>query len=228
MYMIGIVAHTSRAQAAHQLMADTHAAYMNIDNGTLGCTGNHRKVWQWLADHNPNPWSVILEDDAIPCDGFKEQLTQALTHAPTPLVSLYLGTGHPRAQQPHIFHTLNTTTAHYLTTPSTFHAVALALHTGLITDMLTHTQHARTAIDKTISTWASLHNPPIHTTYTLPSLIDHTDGPTTTTHARRNSQPRKAWQHGTRTTWDGSTTCLNPAPPQQEATAADTKHYANK
>lgn len=208
MYLIGIVAHTSRAQAAHQLMHNTHAAYMNIDNGTLGCTINHRKVWAWLAQHNPHPWSVVLEDDAQLCDDFTNQLQQALTTAPTPLVSLYLGTSHPRAQQPHIQHTLTTTDTHHITAPSTFHAVALAIHTGLLPDMLNHLAHATTAIDKSISTWASLHNPAIHTTYTNPSLIDHADGPTTTTHARPHSNPRKAWRHGTRTQWDTSTTPL--------------------
>jgi hypothetical protein len=45
-------------------METVGAAYISIDNGTLGCEGNHRKVWQWLNDHATTKWVVVLEDDA--------------------------------------------------------------------------------------------------------------------------------------------------------------------
>ena len=54
--MIGIVAHTKRATAAHTLQDQTHAAYVTIDNGELGCRGNHLKAWNWLEKHaGPDP-----------------------------------------------------------------------------------------------------------------------------------------------------------------------------
>ena len=74
-YAIGIVAHVERAQRAHDLMDSVGAAYASLDNGILGCNGNHRKVWRHLAERFSAHvgYLVVLEDDAVPVEGFAEQ-----------------------------------------------------------------------------------------------------------------------------------------------------------
>jgi hypothetical protein len=46
--------------------------------------------------------SPVLEDDAVPVDGWRERVAAAWAVAPTPLASLYLGTWHPRYTQARI------------------------------------------------------------------------------------------------------------------------------
>ena len=56
---------------------------------------------------------IILEDDCVPVDGFRDQMAAAISaaprchykdgnHCPAPIVSAYLGTGYPRYWQPGI------------------------------------------------------------------------------------------------------------------------------
>ncbi|AGS82299.1 glycosyltransferase [Mycobacterium phage Bobi] len=194
-FAIGIVAHTTRAEQAHQLMETVGAAYMNIDNGALGCENNHRKVWQHLTRHNTN-WLVVLEDDAIPCNNFRDQLHAALTAAPTPVVSLYLGRERPREYQQRIAKATDTT-AHWLTCRRLLHAVGTAIHTDLVPHMLNNLPNGK-PIDEAITTWARRAGHTI--AYTWPSLIDHADTPSLT--GRRGPAPgRVAWRHGDRDQW---------------------------
>ncbi|QGH79237.1 glycosyltransferase [Mycobacterium phage Flathead] len=194
-FAIGIVAHTTRAEQAHQLMETVGAAYMNIDNGALGCENNHRKVWQHLTRHNTN-WLVVLEDDAIPCNNFRDQLHAALTAAPTPVVSLYLGRERPREYQQRIAKATDTT-AHWLTCRRLLHAVGTAIHTDLVPHMLNNLPNGK-PIDEAITTWARHQSHTI--AYTWPSLVDHADEPSLT--GRRGpATGRVAWRHGGRDWW---------------------------
>lgn len=203
--MIGIVAHTQRAQQAHTLMTTVGAAYMSIDDGTLGGKANHIRVWQWLAQHSTDTYSVVLEDDAIPCERFREQATLALAKAPTDVVSLYLGTGHPRSPQPAIAKAIQWaqhSPACWITAHELHHAVGTAIRTDLITDMLTYITPLNRPIDQAVTSWATRKHHPRSIAYTAPSLIDHEDGDTVVTTRRRiQSKPRKAWWVGTRDTW---------------------------
>lgn len=221
---IAIVAHTKRAEQAHQLMETVGAQYMAMDNGTYGCNNNHIRCWQYLAKQ-PTQWGLTLEDDAIVEDHFTEQIHQALANTPAPVVSLYLGTSRPvwyqprRARtaqplQPLIGQAITTAEqqdASYITSRLLFHAVAVAIRTDLIASMLEHTATSRRPIDFAISDWCERHNHAV--AYTMPSLCDHRDEPPVTQHPDRQprNKPRKAWRHGTRTTWTGRTVLLQPS-----------------
>lgn len=212
MTRIAIVAHTERAQQAHQLMTDVGAAYMSIDDGTLGCKRNHMKAWQWLADHPCDGYSVVLEDDAQPCEGFTEQLTLALAKAPADVVSLYLGTGHPRRPQPAIAKAIQYaqhSPACWIVTNELHHAVGVAIRTNLIAEMLDYITPLNRPIDQAITSWTTRKHHNRDVAYTAPSLVDHHDGPTVVISRRRvQSKPRKAWWHGTRDTWTTHSTPL--------------------
>ena len=201
---IGVVAHTARAEQAHLLMESVGAVYMSVDNGTLGCERNHHKTWKWLTEHNHSDWVVVLEDDAIPVDGFAGQLHTALENAPTPIVSLYLG----RKRPPHWQNAIekattkaNETGACWITARQLLHAVGVAVRTELLTDMLDVTMRSVRPWDYRIGEYSRHIDEQVG--YTWPSLLEHADGETVTKHEdRQNRIPgRKAWWTGTREVW---------------------------
>lgn len=198
--MIGIVGHVDRLAMVQELAGQTGAECVSIDDGTLGCERNHLKVWQHLADHNTDEWSIVLEDDAIPCTNFRDQLEQALAAAPAPIVSLYLGTGHPVHWQPRIAQAIESAgNANWLTHHKLLHAVGVATRTDLLPLSLNTNG---VPIDSAISNWAVQQGHQV--AYTLPSLVDHTDITSVITKRHNNrarTNPRKAWRHGTRDQW---------------------------
>ncbi|MCG7592401.1 glycosyltransferase family 2 protein [Mycobacterium sp. PSTR-4-N] len=206
---IAIVAHEARRRAAVQLADDTRALGVSIDDGTLGCEGNHRRVWDWHTDAGPcHDWAVTLEDDAQPAPGFRDQLAAALAVAPAPIVSLYLGTGYPPLWQPRIRKALDgvDVATSWLTADSLLHAVAVAIRTDLLDTLELQPGYAP---DYAITRWARRHGHPI--AYTVPSLVDHADTePVTTVRYDRltRHKPRKAWVHGTRAIWTAHTAAL--------------------
>jgi GR25 family glycosyltransferase involved in LPS biosynthesis len=203
-HTIGIVAHTARTEQAMRLADQVEAAFVSVDDGTLGCENNHRKVWQWMADNATTQWSVVLEDDAKPVNDFRRQLDEALDNAPTPIVSLYLG----RKRPPHVQDFIRQATiqadqqdACYVTATALFHAVGVAIRTDLVQPMLNATTSVAPPWDYTIGTWALAEHHTI--TYLWPSLLDHADQDTLIAHPDKlpRAKGRTAWRTGTRTNW---------------------------
>jgi len=201
---IGIVAHTARLTQAEALANLVDTDYMSVDDGTLGCEGNHRKVWSKLAGSG-DPFVCVLEDDAQPVDDFRAQLEQVLAAARTPIVGLYLG--HPQ-------HWTNHTTlkrrllqagaradkqdACFITTNELIHGVGIAIRTNLIPSMLNY--QSDRPFDYRIRNWARHNNHTISLAW--PSLLDHADGPSLITHPDGYQRgERKAWRAGTREHW---------------------------
>jgi hypothetical protein len=210
MYRLGVVAHTSRTAQALLLQDRADAARLFIDDGTLGCERNHHRVWEWLAGETTD-WAVVLEDDAIITDSFRQQLDMVLTAAPTPIVSLYRGHNvNNRAFETNgLLATgrADTENAHWVTAPHLLHAVGVAIRTELVPDMLTHIGPLpdKFPIDERISHWAKTVKQQI--SYCHPSIVDHADGATAIlTHHRRDKLPRPAgrvaYQYGTRDMWN--------------------------
>jgi hypothetical protein len=198
--VVGVIAHHKRAEQAWQLAETVGASYVSVDDGSLGAEANHRRVWDRLANnHAGAEFCVALEDDAQPVDNFGDQLDKALAAAPCDVVSLYLGSGHPIHWQPRI-QTALTADAHWLTCDHLFHAVAVAIRTELLPLRL----DSRRPIDEAISRWCRTHRHSI--AYTVPSLVDHADGPPLITHRADGTtrhRPRRAWRLGTRDLWTG-------------------------
>jgi GR25 family glycosyltransferase involved in LPS biosynthesis len=205
--MIGIVAHTKRANQTHILMDQVQAAYTNIDDGTLGCDDNHRHVWQWLLQHTTNEWCIVLEDDALPVEGFIAQAEQALSVAPSPVISFYLGRHHipeleweQRKQQ--AIARADQADAHFITSNHLLHAVAVAVRTDHIAPMLRHLNTLPILpIDEAITHW--IQNTGQDVSYTWPSLADHADQPTLFRHRDKLPRPpgRIAYRTGGHNTW---------------------------
>jgi GR25 family glycosyltransferase involved in LPS biosynthesis len=213
-FTIGVVAHEKRITEAKNLYDKVGADVLMVDDKQqhLGCDANHRRTWHALTTTQAE-WLVVLEDDAQPIPGFRNQLQQALAVAPTHIISLYLGRQYPSHWQPAIARTTteaNQTHAHWITTDAAIHAVGLAIHTTLVPHMLQH-QRTHLPIDQAITKWAQQHNHPI--AYTWPSLINHADLPTLVRHPDgiTRTQGRIAWQVGSRDQWNNSSVnMINP------------------
>ena len=209
-FTIGVVAHVQRRDMANQLATLVNATYISIDDGTLGF-GNHRRVWSLVADEHKD-WAVVLEDDAMPVINFTHQLDAALTHAPTPIVSLYLGSDDRTT--PAITDAVAKAKANdaaYILGRQVRHAVALAIRTQHVPSMLTYVTRRRyLPIDDAINAWQAQH---LNTTvaYTAPSLVDHRDTPTVITRHRDGkprTTPRTAFHVGTRHDWTTGTVTI--------------------
>lgn len=206
--MIGIVAHIDRSDHARALAESVNADYVNVDDGTLGCNGNHKHVWARLAKDASSDWLIVLEDDAVPVDDFLAQAEAALRQAPTPVVSFYLGRHHiatldiEHDKQQAIVKAV-AGDAHWITGRDLHHAVAIAVRSAYAQSMLHHVNSLPDffPIDEAIGHWAR--NNGIDISYTWPSLVDHADMPTLFRHHDKLPRPpgRVAYSIGTRTTW---------------------------
>lgn len=209
---IAIVAHIKRFHEARMLRKIVGAQCVSWDYGNLGSRANHLSAWTALADID-SKWSLVLEDDALPVKDFRQNVAKALAVAPTPVVSLYLGTGYPIHWQPRIERALNKADkrdAHWLISRSLIHAVAVAVRTDQLPGMLDSLQCSDNPIDESITTWAVKRFGVKAVSYTVPSLCDHNDGPTLMRHAdrRRRTMARTAWRRGYRDQWNSETVVL--------------------
>lgn len=201
-----IVGHHQRTQQAQNLSAQLGGCPIALDDGTIGQGTNHDRAWV-LATTTPADYCCVLEDDAIPVTNFHQQTQAALAVAPTPIISLYLGRTRPPQYQPAIQGALTLDTD-WITARHLFHAVAVAIRSDLVGDMLSNLECASVPADDRIGHWAQKRN--LLVSYTNPSLVEHDDGPTLIAHA--DGQPRvvgrRAWRAGTRFRWSGSTTAI--------------------
>jgi hypothetical protein len=221
MITTAIVGHIDRVKLISKLIYTAEPTYLTIDDGQRGHFVNHMRAWTCLARANRSEWSVVLEDDALPVQCFKDQLQQALSVAPSPVVSLYLGTDRPRDIQPAIRARIREgVESCWITAQRMLHAVGIAIRTELIPGMLEHITQPPAVfmpIDNAIGCWANSEG--IDVAYTWPSLVDHADVETVIDmhddgHSRAKwiegehgmpiLQQRRAWNVGIRARWDSS------------------------
>lgn len=198
-----VVGHEQRLDAATDL-ARYLEGVVTIDDGSHGPDANHLKAWDMTATLD-SEWAAVLEDDAVPVDGFLQQAESALTSAPADVVSFYLGRGKPKWWQPHIPAALasaDAARAHWILSNHVLHAVAIAMRVELREDWLDWAPRRTDPIDQRMGKWCQARG---HTVaYCVPGLVDHADGPTLVTHrdGKPRDMPRVAWRTGTREHWN--------------------------
>jgi hypothetical protein len=177
---IGVMAHISRVEAANALLAKIAGDLMVIDHGEPSVAGenaNGNLAWRGLSGSGAE-WAIVLQDDALPIEGFREYAEQALKLAPETAVSFYVGTGRPLAAQ--VSHTLQLADQHgatWLEADELYWGVAVAMPVTELpgyldwSDRITHLRY-----DSRIGNWFHRSGRPIR--YTWPSLVDHADGQT--------------------------------------------------
>lgn len=202
---IGIVAHVDRTKKAWDLFKKVNATYISIDDGKLGCTGNHIEVLTWLrAMFDEDEWFIVLEDDSQPCQDFVSQAKMALMTTNAGIVSFYLGRSYPIQWQNTIERAIALSdNASWITSQHLLHAVGYAVNISVVDDLLDNLDPtARTPVDEQISVYCR--NNDVHVGYTQPSLVDHEDSPSVIgTHPDGVPRllPRKAWTFGAREVW---------------------------
>lgn len=205
---IGVVAHHSRIFKAYNLFRQIEADYISIDQ-KLGCDLNHQKVWQTTALlAQPDEWIIVIEDDAIPVDHFRDKAAAALDHTPDGIdvVSFYLGRLNPAGWQPYMETAVaqaDRADASWITSNTTLHGVCLAIRgPRLVESMLSTAVTLVRPIDERITMWCRRFGH--DTAYSHPSIVQHSDlDPCITT--RYDKRPREkgrvAWRFGDRETW---------------------------
>jgi hypothetical protein len=150
---------------------------------------------------------MVLEDDAVPVPNLGYHLGQALFYAPSPVVSLYLGTGRPQFIQP------KATRATSLGRPwivhsRLLHCVAVVVRSDLIHDMHHVAREAAGSaaakpIDEAITEWTKGRMLPV--AYTNPSLVEHADQARVAHHDWPDPAPipRQAHRFGIPESWSG-------------------------
>ena len=204
---IGVVAHPSRMTMANRLAEQVSAEAVSWDVMDQGCEATHLRLWGYLAE-SPSPYVVILEDDAQPCEHFRDQLGKVLSHAPSPIVSLYLGRGRPDQWQLPIS-SIIATEACFITSDTLLSTVGYAVRTELLPLMLHSVPLSvdRLELPEAITRWAKRRKHTI--SYARPSIVQHRDvPPVIATEDRHDGQERtelrQAWLFGERRSWDSS------------------------
>lgn len=223
---IGIVAHHSRKRRAESLAKILDAEVVAMDSdGKLGAGRNHERCYEWLAEAT-EPWSLILEDDAVPVKNFRFQAARALSSSPTDILSLYLGRNRPPHWQPSIARVIGGD-HHYLVASELLHHVAVAIRTPMIPALLAHLRNdtaytrGKLPIDEAVGRFARTGKIPIG--YVHPSLVNHdaTLPTAITTHVSQHPHetgrrsvkaPRQAWAFGVRRQWSGGSVATIPDP----------------
>ncbi len=226
---IAIVAHPDRKEWVSLLADITRPEVICWDTDGRGCERNHLAAWHWLAEStaaDPNAhWGVVLEDDTRVVPDFLHQLRQVLHFAPTPIVSLYLGRGHPHGGTTDWQNRIAAKIAapvSFLTADALLSAQGYAIAAPLIPEMIASITprvkpHRKatipTPIDEAISQWAARRPQPLLISHSRPSIVDHRDeAPLITT--RKDGQPRTlprtAWLFDSREEWDSTAEYLAP------------------
>lgn len=195
---IGVVADFRRGDMGERLADQVGADHLNVDHTMRGCTWNHAQVWRMHADR-PADWNLNLEDDALPVDGFREQLADALSFAPAPIVSLYLGRGYIEdARTGPLLTRADLLGANWIVSQGRIlHAVALAVRGDLLGSLIDNLPSGNQPIDRSLSLWARRGGHRV--AYAWPCLVDHDDGKSLVTRYRRAE--RRAWRTGVRDDW---------------------------
>ena len=202
---IGIVAHEKRYRHAAKLADRIEAEAISVDDGTLGCEANHRRLWSWLRS-SPSRWALILEDDVTVAPALRFQLNQILAKSLPSIISLYLGRGRPPHYQPAILSAITSLPGPdtcFLTAKDLLSAQGYLVPTSFLPVLLDGTDDGPVPIDEQISAVARAHTLPVH--YTWPSLVEHRADMDPVITDRHDGQPRTerrvAWRFGGRPSW---------------------------
>jgi hypothetical protein len=148
-------------------------------------------------------WTVVVQDDALLVDGFREQVPAALVHAPQTGVSFYFGAGRPEAGVTrYVAARAEKRGASWIEWDRLAWGVAVAMPTAAVEDFLAWGAGSTERYDRRIGEFWREQRRPIR--YTWPSLVDHDDSIPTLAQRRPAGVQRVAYRVGTRDSWAGS------------------------
>lgn len=178
-----IVGHIDRMNKIQRLLDYFgRSAVAIIDYKSQGANLAHYRALQKAAEHPDR--CIIMEDDAIPVKDFMQKADWALQNSPDIFVSFYLGTGRPRDWQSTVDARLATyPDAEYVWLPTLIHGVCYSPPVKALPSILANMDR-KMAADFAIGRAYGM-----DVLYTLPSLVEHDDGPSVERHP--DGQPRR-------------------------------------
>ena len=188
--LLVVIAHHSRGAQAEALAGRVGADAVLTDYGSHGARWAHQQALLWATTRRERVW--VLEDDALAPHDFKERAAEWGRRFPTDLVSGYLGRRRPPQYQGLIRAKLAVADARgpdWITLPTLVHGVCYSLPARTSGGVLRSLPPG--APDFAIG--AAWGRPPI---YTVPSLVDHADGPSVEKHpdGQTRRPGRTAWR----------------------------------
>lgn len=185
-----VVGHHDRFASAVLLASDL-GAHLLLDEGEHGANWNHRRAIEWAAEQPCRV--VVLEDDALPVQGFTDKVTDWLVRFPDDMLSFYLGTGRPPQYQLEIASKLiaaDKARADFIILPRLIHGVCYSVpqqHIKRVLDKWNHRKAADYAVGDAYGG---------RVIYPCYSLVDHADLPTVERHPDNEprTERRRAWR----------------------------------
>ena len=189
--LIAIVAHHSRRTMAEELASKLEADIVFMDEHSAGANSNHLRALRWAAEQSDRV--IIIEEDALPVDGFRNKAQDWLTRFPDDMLSFYLGTGRPPQYQKEIAGMLvesDRVSADYLVLSKLIHGVCYSPPQGRLARML-NAWNKTLAADYAVG--EAFGGRVIYPCY---SLVDHADLPTVERHPDNEprTERRRAWR----------------------------------
>ncbi|EUM72844.1 hypothetical protein L356_09179 [Enterobacter sp. MGH 10] len=189
--LIAIVAHHSRRAMANDLASDLEADSIFMDEHSAGANANHLRALSWAAEQSDRV--IIIEEDALPVDGFRDKAQDWLTRFPDNLCSFYLGTGRPPQYQMQIAERLivaDKTRADYLTLSRLIHGVCYSVPPEHVQRVLSRWDNSKPADYAVGDAWGG------SVVYPCYSLVDHADGEPVERHpdSAPRTERRRAWR----------------------------------
>lgn len=191
-----IVSHYKRSDWVRKLLNVFPGAFVVVDFLDRGSLWAHTEAIKLAALLNVR--CVIMEDDAIPVEGFAERVEMHVAEYPDELISFYLGTGYPKHWQDWVADALVNKGAivsesdNWIMLPTLIHGVCYTFppdQVQRIVDGLKRLNgsvpEADTAIGKA---WGS------RVLYPVESLVEHRDQGSVERHpdGQRRTEPRVA------------------------------------
>ena len=194
-----VMAHVARLEQA-QALCELVKGSLVVDDGSKG--ENRNGDDSWAAGDPTADWIVVLQDDAVPVDGFLDAVPDALAHAPETAVSFYVGTGRPmQLQVERAVVQARESGSAWLEHKTLLWGVGVAMPAHRVAGFLAWAPLCDFAYDSRIG--AFWHRQLVPVRYTFPCLVDHEDGETLLKHPWGPPKaPRRAWQVGVAESWD--------------------------
>lgn len=158
-----VMAHESRFEHMIEVATHLNTGFLSVDDGTLGVWGNARKCW--LTIDPGSDYGIVIQDDAILCNDFRNKAETFLEQHKGHVISFYFG--HQRKSVKYL-------RPEYFDAPL-YHAVALAIPSDQIIDMIRYCDK-KTEVegdDMKIRRWLISQNRTCR--YSNPSLVQHKD-----------------------------------------------------
>lgn len=179
-----IVGHHSRIDWIAQLQNEIEGAAAVVDNGNGGALQGHIKALQIAEQVGER--CIIIEDDAIPVEGFVDSARKWCDRFPNDLISFYLGTGRPASWQARVDDALERSARDHIVLPRLIHGVCYSIPQACISRVVERVMAAGDALDGADYVIGRAYHRQV--LYPVESLVEHRDGDSVERHP--DGEPR--------------------------------------